>query len=45
MKKIAPEIKLQTIYQKELSGEIVPLEAVSNSDYFMEIVYVTEREE
>ena len=42
MKKIAPEIKLQTIYQKELSGEIVPLEAVSNSDYFMEIVYVTD---
>jgi hypothetical protein len=40
MKKIAPEIKLQTIYQKELSGDIVPLEAVSNSDYFMEIVYV-----
>jgi hypothetical protein len=41
MKKIAPEIKLQTVYQKELNGEIVPLEAVSNSDYFMEIIYVS----
>jgi len=41
MKKIAPEIKLQTVFQKELNGEIVPLEAVSNSDYFTEIVYVS----
>ena len=41
MKKVAPEFQLQTLFQKELSKEIVPLEAVSNSDYFREIVYVT----
>jgi len=40
VKKIAPEIQLQTIFQKEINKEIVPLEAVSNSDYFMEIVYL-----
>jgi len=41
--KIAPEIQLQTFYQKEISKEIVPLEAVSHSAYFKEIVYVTAR--
>jgi len=40
MNKIAPDIQLQTFFQKELSREIVPLEAVSNSSYFMEIAYV-----
>lgn len=40
LKKIAPEIQLQTFFQKEISKEIVPLEAVSNSDYFREIIYV-----
>jgi len=40
IKKIAPDIQLQTIYQKEISKEIVPLEAVSKSDYFTEIAYV-----
>jgi hypothetical protein len=43
MKKIAPEIQLQTLFQKELSREIIPLEAVSNSDYFREVVYVKEK--
>jgi len=43
--KIAPEIQLQTVYQKELSKEIVPLEAVSNSEYFREIAYVVSGEQ
>ena len=40
LKKIAPEIKLQTIFQKELKREIMPLEAVSNSAYFKEVAYI-----
>jgi len=44
IKKIAPEIQLQTLFQKDLSKEIIPLDAVSNSNYFREIVYVTSGE-
>jgi len=40
LKEIAPEIQLQTIYQKELKREIIPLEAVSNSAYFREVAYI-----
>jgi hypothetical protein len=40
LKKTAPEIQLQTIFQKELNREIVPLEAVSNSAYFEEVAYI-----
>jgi hypothetical protein len=39
LKRIAPEINLQTIFQKELKKEIIPLEAISHSAYFTEIVY------
>ena len=40
LKNIAPEIELKTVYQKELKKEIIPLEAVSNSDYFTEVYYL-----
>jgi len=40
IRKIAPDIKLQTVFQKEISTELVPLEAVSNSEYFKEIIYI-----
>jgi hypothetical protein len=39
LQKIAPEIELQRILQKELKKEIIPLEACSNSDYFTEILF------
>jgi len=40
LKKIAPEIELKKIFQKELKKEIIPLEAYSNSEYFDEVLYV-----
>jgi hypothetical protein len=40
LKKIAPEIELKKIYQKELNKEIIPLEACSDSEYFKEILYI-----
>jgi len=40
LKKTAPEIQLQTIFQQELNKEIMPLEAVSNSVYFEEVAYI-----
>jgi len=40
LKKTAPEIQLQTIFQKELNKEIMPLEAVSNSAFFEEVAYI-----
>ena len=40
LKKTAPEIQLQTIFQKELNKEIMPLEAVSNSAFFKEVAYI-----
>jgi hypothetical protein len=39
LKKIAPDITLQTIYHKEIGREIIPLEACSNSAYFNEVYY------
>jgi hypothetical protein len=41
LKKIAPEIEIKRIYQKELKKEVIPLEAYSNSEYFNEIFYVS----
>ena len=41
LKEIAPEIQLQTVYQKEIKRELIPLEAVSHSEYFDEIAFVT----
>jgi hypothetical protein len=40
LKKTAPDIQLQTVFQKEMNKEIMPLEAVSNSTYFKEIAYI-----
>ena len=40
LKEVAPEIQLQTVFQKELKREIISLEAVSNSAYFMEVAYI-----
>jgi uncharacterized protein YycO len=40
LKKTLPEIQLLTIFQKELSKNIIPLEAVSNSEYFKEVAYI-----
>jgi hypothetical protein len=41
LKRIAPEIELKKIYQKVLDKEIIPLEACTDSEYFMEIIYLT----
>jgi len=41
LKKIAPEIELKRVFQKELKKEIIPLEAYSNSEHFNEIFYIS----
>ena len=43
LKKAAPEIRLQTVFRKELNRELIPLEAVSNSPYFEEVAYIGNR--
>ena len=42
--RIAPELELNTIYINELGKNIIPLEAISNSKYFSEIYYVSNKE-
>ena len=37
LKRIMPEIKLNTVYVEKFGKEIIPLEAISNSEYFSEI--------
>jgi len=41
LQKIAPDIALEKIYQKELKKEIIPLEAYSNSEYFNEVLFIS----
>ena len=41
LKKAAPEIELKTIYQKELKKDLIPLEAVSASEYFSEVHFIS----
>jgi len=40
LKRLAPEIKLDTIFVNILQREIIPLEAISNSEYFYEILFI-----
>jgi hypothetical protein len=40
LKSIDPSIELQTIFNNEFNCNIIPLEAISNSDYFEEIFYI-----
>ncbi|MCL2175891.1 MAG: hypothetical protein FWB73_07585, partial [Treponema sp.] len=40
VKKITPDIQLQRVFQKELNREIIPLEAISKSEYFDEILFI-----
>ena len=40
LKRIAPEIILKTVYVKALGKEIIPLDAVSKSDEFEEILVI-----
>ena len=40
LKKIAPEVQLNKTYFKEIKKDIIPLEAVSNSEYFNEVAFI-----
>jgi hypothetical protein len=40
LKRLMPELELNTIYIKELGKEIIPLEAISNTEHFSEIYFV-----
>jgi hypothetical protein len=39
LKQIAPAVHLETVFQKEIGKEILPLESVSRSEYFEEVYY------
>jgi len=41
LKQVMPELKLSTVYIREIDKEIIPLESVSNSEYFIEIFFST----
>jgi hypothetical protein len=41
LKRIAPELELGTTYMKEVGKDIIPLEAISNSEHFEEIYFAT----
>jgi len=41
LKKIAPEISLKRVFQKELRREVIPVESCSNSEHFKEIKYIS----
>ena len=43
LKRLIPEIELNTIYVKELGKNIIPIEAISNSDYFTELIHIDNR--
>jgi hypothetical protein len=40
MRRIAPEIRLATVFQKELGKTIIPPEACTQPEYFTEVLYV-----
>lgn len=40
LKRLAPEINLKTIHFNLLGREIIPLEAISNSEHFYEVFFV-----
>lgn len=40
LKQLMPEIELKTSYIKELGKEIIPLDAISHSEYFTEIYFI-----
>jgi hypothetical protein len=40
LKRIMPQVELPTVFVKELGKDIVPLDAISNSDYFSEIYFI-----
>jgi len=39
LKKLAPEVKLNTIWLKEIGKYIIPIDIYSQSEYFIEILY------
>jgi hypothetical protein len=41
VKRIAPEMQIKTVFQKELSKTIIPLEACTQSEHFAEVFYTT----
>jgi len=43
LKRIAPEIVLHTIYIDRLGKNVIPLEAVSNSELFTEVFFISSR--
>jgi hypothetical protein len=40
LKRITPEIELNTVYVREIGRDIIPLDAVSKSSHFTEIYYI-----
>jgi len=40
LKRLAPEIKLDTIFVTILGKDIIPLEAISNSQNFHEVYFI-----
>jgi len=41
LKRAAPALKLKTAYVKEIGKEVIPLEAISNSEHFTEVYFIS----
>jgi len=41
LQRIKPELELKTVYVRELKKEIIPLDAITNSEHFLEIYYMS----
>jgi len=41
LQRIKPELELQTAYVRELKKDIIPLDAISDSEHFSEIYYIS----
>jgi hypothetical protein len=40
LRRLAPALKLNTVFIKEIGKEIVPLDSISNSEHFSEVYYL-----
>jgi len=41
LQRINPELELKTVYVRELKKDIIPLDAISDSEHFSEIYYIS----
>ena len=41
LKRLMPDLELRTIFVKEIKKDIIPIDSISNSEYFSEILFIS----